>query len=64
MVTRIHVVFLYLIWFVGEDSKPFAVRAEDNSWVEAERLTDSSSTQPWVASAGFTLLAFACLQPA
>lgn len=39
-------------------------RAEDSSWAEAERLTDSSCTQRWVASAGFTLLAFACLQPA
>lgn len=64
MMTRVRVVFLYLIWFVGEDSKPRAVRAEDNSWAEAERLTDSSCTQRWVASAGFTLLAFACLQPA
>lgn len=34
----------------------------DKSWVEAERLTDSSCMQRWVASAGFTLLAFACLQ--
>lgn len=50
--------------FVGEDSKPCAVRAEDNSWAEAERLTDSCCTQRWVASAAFTLLAFACLQPA
>lgn len=39
-----------------------AVRAEDKSWVEAEWLTDSSCMQRWVASAGFTLLAFACLQ--
>lgn len=37
------------------------VRA-DKSWAEAERLTDSSCMQRWVASAGFTLLAFACLQ--
>lgn len=37
------------------------VRA-DKSWVEAECLTDSSCMQRWVASAGFTLLAFACLQ--
>lgn len=37
------------------------VRA-DKSWVEAEELTDSSCMQRWVASAGFTLLAFACLQ--
>lgn len=37
------------------------VRA-DKSWAEAEWLTDSSCMQRWVASAGFTLLAFACLQ--
>ena len=34
----------------------------DKSWAEAEWLTDSSCMQRWVASAGFTLLAFACLQ--
>lgn len=39
-----------------------AVRAEDKSWVEAEWLTDSSCMRRWEASAGFTLLAFACLQ--
>lgn len=37
------------------------VRA-DKSWTEAEWLTDSSCMQRWVVSAGFTLLAFACLQ--
>lgn len=34
----------------------------DKSWAQAERLTDSSCTRRRVASAGFTLLAFACLQ--
>ena len=48
--------------FAGERKASLCVVRADKSWAGAEWLTDSSCMQRWVASAGFTLLAFACLQ--
>lgn len=58
---------LSLKWIVFTLSLPerkasWCVVRADKSWTEAEWLTDSPCMQRWVASAGFTLLAFACLQ--
>lgn len=58
---------LLLKWIVftlglPERKASWCVVRADKSWAEAEWLTDSSCMQRWVASAGFTLLAFACLQ--
>lgn len=58
---------LLLKWIVftlglPERKASWCVVRADKSWTEAEWLTDSSCMQRWVASAGFTLLAFACLQ--
>lgn len=62
--TRTNVLFVSSAWLGVEDGEPGAARAGDKWRAEAERLTDSSCTRRWEASAGFTLLAFACLQPA
>lgn len=54
----------WVIFTLGlpERKASWCVVRADKFWVEAEWLTDSSCIQRWVVSAGFTLLAFACLQ--
>lgn len=54
----------WIVFTLGlpERKASWCVVRADKSWAEAEWLTDSSCMQRWVASAGFTLLAFACLQ--
>lgn len=56
--------FKWIVFTLGlpERKASWCVVRADKSWAEAEWLTDSSCMQRWVASAGFTLLAFACLQ--
>lgn len=61
--TRTHVTYfcengLNLLWFCRGEKRAGVLWEQINlGW-----LTDSSCMQRWVASAGFTLLAFACLQ--